>query len=104
MSETAEAYLRSSAATGGVPLKSRFNMMIKENPIPMKVALANSGHEFKFLGPQLQVITVMFLSSCKALRVGVTLQMQMWNKISTPLQSYLNLKNLFKFCQKKQIK
>ena len=61
MSETAEAYLKSSAATGGVPLKSRFNMMIKENPLPMKVALAMIGPELEFLGPQLQVTaTLMF--------------------------------------------
>ena len=56
MSETAEAYLKSSAATGGVPLKSRFNMMIKENPTHLKVALAKKESELQFLGPQLQVL------------------------------------------------
>jgi hypothetical protein len=55
VSETAEAYLRSSAATGGLPLNSRFNMMIKDNPIPLRAALAKSGVELEFLGPQLQV-------------------------------------------------
>lgn len=86
MSETAEAYLKSSAATGGVPLKSRFNMMIKENPLPMKVALAMIGPELEFLGPQLQVTTtLMFLLSCKAIGVGMTEADVEEHIFSTPL-------------------
>jgi hypothetical protein len=64
VSETAEAYLRSSAATGGVPLKSRFNMMIKDNLIPLRAALAKSGVESEFLGPQLQVRLCLYLCLC----------------------------------------
>jgi hypothetical protein len=53
VSETAESYLRSSYSTGGLPLKSKVNIMREEKAPKRK--LLEGGGAADYMGPQLQV-------------------------------------------------